>query len=449
MNPAEVGIHAGDAASLLRAERFADALAALDRQPLAPRDSEALAMKAEAYAGLAEFDKAEALARDALAITSDSARALYARGRVADMLDRKQEAADFYAHAIAADPGFAAARYELGRLLLSSGYADQGAAALSSAYQLDPGNWRYAAGVAALQAPRQRLDGLRKAYRQGIKEQPGNIRLRTRLLLINLTFPFSRLIGAKTRVSPSVSFAAYSKIMARVPYATYVILALNVAVFAWLESHGGSSDSAVLDKYGAKDSFLIIHNGEWWRFFTPIFLHAGTTHLLVNSMSLYFVGILYERCVGPARFVVVYLLAGLGGSVASVAASNSLSVGASGAIFGIFGALGVFAFKNREVLGVLSRRLVSSVIGLSVLNLLMPLADPNIDGWAHVGGLISGIAAGLIVGPWLSRAAAEAGSPRMVDDRRRSSLVAAWVVGASLVLVLLCVIVVRVNPAGA
>jgi membrane associated rhomboid family serine protease len=438
-----------DPAALLESERFSEALATLNRQPQRPRDAEALAMMAEANAGLAEFAKAEALAREALAIDPVHARALYVQGRVADMQDRKQDAADAYARAIAADSSFAPPHYALGRLLISAGYPEAGAAALTAAYRICPENWRYEAGAASLLAPRQRLDGLRQAYRHGIVEQPGSFSLRMRLLLTYLSRPFAGLIGGISRVNPSVSYSVYGKIMARVPFVTYAILAVNVMVFAWLETHGGSTDSSVLDTYGAKDSYLIIRNGEWWRFISPVFLHAGTTHLLVNSMSLYFVGTLYERCVGPFRFAFVYMFAGVGGSLLSVATSDTLSVGASGAIFGIFGALGVYAYRNRVVLGVFSRRLVRSVVGLSLLNLLMPLADPNIDGWAHLGGLVSGIVAGVVAGPWLSRAVAEAGLPTMLDDRRSTVQVVTSAFCASLLMVALCLLVIHLNPAGA
>ncbi len=115
-------------------------------------------------------------------------------------------------------------------------------------------------------------------------------------------------------------------------------------------SHGGSQNTATLERYGAKDDFAIIHQGQWWRLVTPMFLHEGLAHLGVNMFSLYMVGPLYERCVGSARFLYVYFFAGICGSVFSVAASKDPAVGASGAIFGIFGALGVYFFRNRRLL---------------------------------------------------------------------------------------------------
>jgi membrane associated rhomboid family serine protease len=166
-------------------------------------------------------------------------------------------------------------------------------------------------------------------------------------------------------------------------------------------------------------------------------------------MSLYFVGTLYERCVGKLRFAYIYGIAAIGGSVFSVAASRDLGVGASGAIFGIFGALGVYAYINRGVLGVLSRRLVRSVIGLSILNLLLPLADPNIDGWAHVGGLLIGAVAGFMLGPWLSARRGGGTGDELLEDRRSPWQVSALSILLAIAVAVLAAVVLVVNPAGA
>jgi membrane associated rhomboid family serine protease len=165
-------------------------------------------------------------------------------------------------------------------------------------------------------------------------------------------------------------------------------------------------------------------------------------------MSLYFVGTVYERFVGRARFLYVYLVAGVGGSVVSLAAINDLAAGASGAIFGIFGALGTFAFLNRSVFGNMSRRLVNSVVGLSALNLALPLIDPQIDGWAHFGGLLTGILAGVAAGPWLSVMAGSADGSHVVRERREEGVVGAFLVSIPALVLLSAVLVIRLNPLG-
>jgi membrane associated rhomboid family serine protease/Tfp pilus assembly protein PilF len=433
---------------LIHRERLAEARSLLEGDLGGSLDrSTALALMGEVLAGLAEFDKATAAAREALAIDMRNARAHYVLGVVAVALDQPQAAVQHLATAVSLEPEYAQAHYALGSLLLSAGHTDAAASELQTAARLDPGNWRYAAGVALIDPPRVRYRALRAAYRQGLREQPASIRLRFKLLLAYLAAPVAAVLGDAPRVDPQVSYAAFQRVMARVPYVTYALLASLALVFFLIETPNGSMDPAVLDKYGAEDPWAIIHLHEYWRLLTPLFLHIGFTHLAVNCMSLYFVGTLYERCVGRLRFIYVYFVAGLGGSVVSLAAVNDLAAGASGAIFGIFGALGVYAFKNRAVFGLISRRLVNSVLGLSVLNLLLPVIDPQVDGWAHFGGLLTGVAAGLVAGPWLA-AGNLAGADDLLRERRQPSTVIGAMAAIVFVTLLACVVVVTVNPLG-
>ncbi|MDB5059077.1 MAG: rhomboid family intrarane serine protease [Chloroflexi bacterium] len=438
------------AVDLIHRERFAEALRVLDRAPGATsQDAGRIGLRAEALAGLAEFDKASAEARQALATDPCEPRAHYVLGIIASANNRKQESVEHFSRSIACDPNFAPSHHALGMLLWSAGYREPAAREMSAATRLDPGNWRYAAG-AALQLPaNQRYAAQRQAYLKGLSEQPGSVRLRARIGGTYLAQPLSRFARAKSAVDPEVGFAAYQQVMSRRPLVTYALLVINLLVYIWLELHGGSTNSAVLNQYGAKNSFAIVHGHEIWRLFTAAFLHAGFSHLAVNSLSLYFVGTLYERCVGSLRFMFVYALAAIGGSVFSVAASTDLGVGASGAIFGIFGALGVYAFINRGVFGVISRKLVSSVIGLSILNLLLPLADPNIDGWAHVGGLVTGVVTGLVVGPWLAARRMPVSTNALLRDRRNPIIVVTFAFVTCVVLAVVTVLVLTVNPAGA
>ena len=412
---------------LLSLERYREVLRLLGGELQAQLTrSDALAIRAEALAGLAEFEEAALSARGALEIDPRNARAHYVLGSVAAALDRPQEAIQPYLNATALDPGFARAHHALGLLYLSAAHRELAEPELRLAARLEPANWRFSASVARLSSPSSRYDLLRTALRQGLRERPWSVRLRLRIAATYICAPFARFVGDGPRVDPRVSFAAYQRVLLRVPVVTYSLLVVNAAVLLWLEAHGGSTNSTVLDRYGAEDPSAIMHLHEYWRLVTPIFMHAGWPHLLVNSMSLYFVGTLYERCVGRVRFVIVYFVAGIGGNVLSLAALPDLGVGASGAIFGVFGALGVYAFANRAVFGVISRRLVGSVLALSLLNLLLPLADPQIDGWAHFGGLLTGLVAGLAVGPWLSPANA-ADPNHLLEDRRRMSSVALYI----------------------
>jgi rhomboid protease GluP len=178
------------------------------------------------------------------------------------------------------------------------------------------------------------------------------------------------------------------------PILTYALLAINVIVFAldYLLGHR-------LIMLGAKNNTLIM-NGQYWLFFTPIFLHAGLIHLGVNSYSLYILGPSIERPFGHARFLILYLLSGVAGTIASFALTPESSIGASGAIFGLAGGLMPFLFRNRQVFGEeRSRRGMYQVLVVIILNLVIGFAVQGIDNWGHVGGLLGGLAASWFMAP--------------------------------------------------
>ncbi|MFP5113599.1 rhomboid family intramembrane serine protease [Bacillaceae bacterium C204] len=170
------------------------------------------------------------------------------------------------------------------------------------------------------------------------------------------------------------------------PFFTYVFIAIQLAVFFWLQMHGGSTNTSTLIKYGAKVNQLIVE-GEWWRFITPVFLHIGFVHLAMNTLALYFLGTEVERIFGNLRFLVIYLFAGVIGFIASFIFSANLSAGASGAIFGCFGALLYF--------GVIFPKLFFRTMGLNLLvvlgiNLMIGFSASGIDNAGHLGGLVGG-----------------------------------------------------------
>ena len=148
--------------------------------------------------------------------------------------------------------------------------------------------------------------------------------------------------------------------------------------------------SNVLITYGAKDNDLIIQ-GQYWRFITPIFLHANLLHVGLNMLNFFVLGIFLERLVGHLRFLLIYLLTGIISIIASFYfVPQEISVGASGAIFGLVGAYSVFvlwhrrAFRNNGIPALLWLVLIIGV------NLSIGLFVPNVDNYAHLGGLLSG-----------------------------------------------------------
>lgn len=153
-------------------------------------------------------------------------------------------------------------------------------------------------------------------------------------------------------------------------------------------------DSMTLLEMGAKYNPLI-SRGEVWRLFTAAFLHGGILHLACNMYSLYAVGTQVERIYGKVKYIIIYILSALGASVLSyLLAPRSLSVGASGAIFGVLGAILVFVIKEKNKL---SKGALGNILSVIALNLYIGFTIPNIDNYAHIGGLIVGIIISIIL----------------------------------------------------
>jgi len=197
---------------------------------------------------------------------------------------------------------------------------------------------------------------------------------------------------------------------------TYVLLGLIGIVFlAQLGSEALLGGDLIL-ALGAKENSLIAH-GELWRLFTPIFIHAGVMHFLFNAYALYSLGREVEAFYGTVRFGLIFLLAGLSGSVASMLLNPSPAVGASGAIFGLIGAEGVLLYKNRRVLGARSRQALRNVVAIVLLNLFIGLQG-RIDNWAHLGGLVGGASLSWFIAPlWAPGGAPVFGGEITLEDQ--------------------------------
>jgi membrane associated rhomboid family serine protease len=140
--------------------------------------------------------------------------------------------------------------------------------------------------------------------------------------------------------------------------------------------------------------------GEWWRLGTAAFLHLGLLHILFNMYALWLFGPIMEQMYGHVEFAVIYLLCALGGNVLTVlAAPNVPAVGASGAIFGLFGLAFIVSRRRHLLLGPEARAMLSRVGTLLVLNLFITFTVPFISWTGHVGGLVVGAAIGLVLAP--------------------------------------------------
>ncbi|QFT89835.1 Rhomboid protease GluP [Bacillus sp. THAF10] len=177
------------------------------------------------------------------------------------------------------------------------------------------------------------------------------------------------------------------------PFFTYIFILFHLIMFYILETNGGSQNPETLVKYGAKFNQAILE-GEWWRFFTPIVLHIGMIHLLLNTMALFYLGVAVERIYGNFRFLIIYLFAGFSGSLASFVFSPSLSAGASGAIFGCFGALLFLGIVHPKIF---FRTMGANILVLIGINLAIGFTIPGIDNAGHIGGLIGGFLASATV----------------------------------------------------
>lgn len=177
------------------------------------------------------------------------------------------------------------------------------------------------------------------------------------------------------------------KRFSRQPLLTYAILSIQILLFILMTVNGGSTNTNTLIEFGAKFNPFIVW-GQWWRLITPMFLHIGWMHLLINSVILYFLGIELENLFGHWRFGLIYLLSGFAGNAASFAFNNSISAGASTAIFGLFGAslvLGKLYPHNPAV-----QQMARNFLTLVIINLVFGVFDSSIDLSGHIGGLAGG-----------------------------------------------------------
>lgn len=179
------------------------------------------------------------------------------------------------------------------------------------------------------------------------------------------------------------------------PIITNIIVMTCILYFVFiLFNTNGHLTANNLLKYGANYQ-PYIQMGEWYRLFSCMFIHASILHLLLNMYVLKIVGTQVETYLGKIKYVTVFIISGLIGSLFSAIFTKSVSVGASGAIFGIFGSLLYFAYHYRLVLG---NSLKYEILPIIIFNLLIGLFIPGVDIYAHLGGLIGGIFATMAVG---------------------------------------------------
>jgi len=177
---------------------------------------------------------------------------------------------------------------------------------------------------------------------------------------------------------------------------TPILITLNIVIFFLVYILSGTNLSGYnLLRFGGLNT-LFVQSGEFWRLFTCAFLHGGILHLLFNMYSLYLIGTQLENVVGKWKFLAIYIISILSSSLMSCVINPSvISVGASGAIFGLLGAILYFGYQYRLYLGSIMR---NQIIPLIFLNLFLGFVTPGIDNAAHIGGLIGGLLVGMALG---------------------------------------------------
>ena len=180
---------------------------------------------------------------------------------------------------------------------------------------------------------------------------------------------------------------------------TIILIAVNVAVFFILSLFGDTEDAVFMMQHGAMYSDFVIQDHEYYRLFTCLFLHFGIEHLLNNMVILGALGWNLELQTGKIRFLLIYFGSGLFGNVVSLifhgaVQEYTVSAGASGAIFGLMGALLWVVIANHGRLGRLSGR---GMLVMVALSLYFGLSSSGVDNYAHIGGLVCGFLLALIL----------------------------------------------------
>ncbi len=187
------------------------------------------------------------------------------------------------------------------------------------------------------------------------------------------------------------------------PVLTYALLAVNVLIFAYYSSLPELRQTQFLYDWGKINA--LIREGEYYRLFTAMFLHLDLMHIFFNGWALLMLGRDVEGLYGTARFALIYLLGGLTGSLASLVFTDALSVGASGAIFAVFGADMVYFYLHRDLHGRAGRQHLSQMIILMVLIMIQGFVSAagmgkfGIDNAGHIGGLVGGVVLAWFISP--------------------------------------------------
>ena len=210
------------------------------------------------------------------------------------------------------------------------------------------------------------------------------------------------------------------------PVLTYGLLALLAMIFFYATTLDNSvpvarfQDGTLITE---RELFLLdwakinelVFQGEYYRLFTSMFIHLEAMHFFFNAYALYLFGREVESLYGHVRFAIIYVLGGLAGSVASLLFTDGLSIGASGAIFAIFAASGVYFYHHQRLFGSGARQRLVQMGVLALINIILGVTIPRIDNAAHLGGMLGGFILAWFMAPEHEIQGRDVGNPHIVD----------------------------------
>lgn len=190
----------------------------------------------------------------------------------------------------------------------------------------------------------------------------------------------------------------YNERIRNLPVMTTGLIVINVLVFLAMEILGDTQSTQFLYEHGGMYWPSVLEQGQWYRLVTHMFLHAGGEHLLNNMFMLGILGYQIEKNYGSIRYILTYLVSGIGGAVLSALfemqmGEAAVCIGASGAVFGIFGAMLVMIFKNRRQMGEVSAPRLLILFVLMVFGNM----EEGVDWMAHLGGALLGVVMAFIL----------------------------------------------------
>lgn len=169
---------------------------------------------------------------------------------------------------------------------------------------------------------------------------------------------------------------------------TFILLSIMIIYFIFITLNGGTTDTYTLVKYGAFFPPYIVRFKEYYRFITSIFIHIGIMHILFNGYALSIFGPQIERLMGAKKYLLFFIITGIGGNLATFFFNFvSVSAGASGSLFGLFGAFLYLIHRHKNMVTPEGRKSILSLLGI---NLVLTLVVPSISVTAHLGGLVIG-----------------------------------------------------------